>query len=139
MIFIFLFLTSLFMTFSRSTFPMPLQIIQYCSFLCLSNIPCGFPGGSDGKESTYNAGDLCSIPGLGRSPGKSSGNPLQYSCLENPHGQRSLLGYNLWVHQESDMTERLNTAQQYSMCGSFILLYSGHKHNIVKQLYSNKN
>ena len=44
-----------------------------------------FPGGSDSKESTYNAGDLDSIPGLGRSPG----NPLQYSCLENPHAQRS--------------------------------------------------
>ena len=44
----------------------------------------GFPGGSDSKESTYNAGDLGSIPGLGRSPGGGHGNPLQYSCLENP-------------------------------------------------------
>ena len=44
----------------------------------------GFPDGSDGKESTYNAGDLGSIPGLGRSPGGGHGNPLQYSCLENP-------------------------------------------------------
>ena len=42
------------------------------------------PGGSDGKASAYNAGDLGSIPGLGRSPGKGNGNPLQYSCLENP-------------------------------------------------------
>ena len=42
-----------------------------------------FPGGSDGKASAYNAGDLCSIPGLGRSPGEGNGNPLQYSCLEN--------------------------------------------------------
>ena len=42
-----------------------------------------FPGGSDGKASAYNAGDLGSIPGLGRSPGKGNGNPLQYSCLEN--------------------------------------------------------
>ena len=42
-----------------------------------------FPGGSDGKVSTYNAGDLGSIPGLGRSPGEGNGNPLQYSCLEN--------------------------------------------------------
>ena len=46
----------------------------------------GFPGGSDGKESTCNAGELGSIPGLGRSPGGGHGNPLQYSCLENPHG-----------------------------------------------------
>jgi len=42
------------------------------------------PSGSDGKESAYNAGDLDSIPGLGRSPGKGNSNPLQYSCLENP-------------------------------------------------------
>ena len=53
----------------------------------------GFPGGSDGKESAHNAGDLGSIPGLGRSPGGGHDNPLQYSCLENPHGQRSLAGY----------------------------------------------
>ena len=43
----------------------------------------GFPGGSDNKESTCNAGDLGSIPGLGRLPGKGDGNPLPYSCLEN--------------------------------------------------------
>ena len=44
----------------------------------------GFPGGSDGKESTCNLGDLCSVPGSGRSPEEGNGNPLQYSCLENP-------------------------------------------------------
>ena len=44
----------------------------------------GFPGGSDGRESTCNAGDLGLIPGLGRSPGGGLDNPLQYSCLENP-------------------------------------------------------
>ena len=43
-----------------------------------------FPGGSDGKASAYNARDLGSIPGSGRSPGEGNGNPLQYSCLENP-------------------------------------------------------
>ena len=43
----------------------------------------GFPGGSDGKKSACNAGDLGLIPGLGRSPGGGHGNPLQYSCLEN--------------------------------------------------------
>ena len=43
----------------------------------------GFPGGSVGKESTCNAGDLGSIPGLGRSAGEGNGYPLQYSCLEN--------------------------------------------------------
>ena len=44
----------------------------------------GFPGGSDGKESAGDAGDPGSIPGSGRSPGEGNGNPLQYSCLENP-------------------------------------------------------
>ena len=43
-----------------------------------------FPGGSAGKEFACNAGDLGSTPGLGRSPGGGHGNPLQYSCLENP-------------------------------------------------------
>ena len=43
-----------------------------------------FPGGSDGKASVYNAEDLDSVPGLGRSPGEGNGNPLQYYCLENP-------------------------------------------------------
>ena len=44
----------------------------------------GFPGGSVGKELCLHAGDLGSIPGLGRSPGEGHGKPLQYSCLENP-------------------------------------------------------
>ena len=44
----------------------------------------GFPGGSEGKASAYNARDPGSIPGSGISPGEGSGNPLQYSCLENP-------------------------------------------------------
>ena len=43
-----------------------------------------FPGGLDGKASAHNVGDLGSIPGLGRYPGEGNGNPLQYSCLENP-------------------------------------------------------
>ena len=56
----------------------------------------GFPCGSAGKDSACNAGDLGLIPGLGRSSGEGHGNPLQYSCLENPHGQRSLAGYSPW-------------------------------------------
>ena len=47
-------------------------------------VSLGFPGGSDGKESTCNEGELGSVPGLGRSPGGGHGNPLQYSCLEIP-------------------------------------------------------
>ena len=53
--------------------------------LCNSEF-MGFPGSSDGKQSACNAGDLGLIPGLGRSPGGEHGNPLQCSCLENPHG-----------------------------------------------------
>ena len=49
----------------------------------LIRVSPGFPGGSDGKESAYNAGDLDLIPGSGRSPGEGNGYPLQYSCLEN--------------------------------------------------------
>ena len=62
----------------------------------------GFPGGSDDKESTYNAGDLSLIPGLKRSPGGGHGNSLQHSCLENPLGQKSLVGYSPWGHKEAD-------------------------------------
>ena len=69
------------------------------------------PGVSNSKESTCNARDLDSIPGLGRSPREGHGNPLQYSCLENPLGQKSLAGYSPWGHKESDMTEQLSTAQ----------------------------
>ena len=64
-----------------------------------------FPGGSDGKQSTCNVGDPGSIPGLGNLPGGGHGNLLQYSCLENPHGQRSLEGYSPWGCKELDTTE----------------------------------
>ena len=67
--------------------------------------------GSVSKESTCSAGDLGLIPGSGRSPGGGHGNSLQYSCLENPNGQRSLVGYSPWGHEESDMTEQLNTSK----------------------------
>ena len=71
----------------------------------------GFPGGSDSKESACNVGDLGSIPELGRSLRGGHGNPLQYSCLENPHGQRSLVGYSPWDCKELDTTERLSTEE----------------------------
>ena len=65
----------------------------------------GSPGASAGKESVCSAGDLGLIPGLGRSPGGGLGNPLQYSGLENPRGQKSLMGYCPWGHKESEMAE----------------------------------
>ena len=57
--------------------------------------------GSAGKESTCNVGDLGLLPGLGRTPGEGNGNPLQYSCLENPR-QRSLAGCSPCDHKEWD-------------------------------------
>ena len=69
----------------------------------------GFPAGSDGKESTLIVGDLGSVLGLGRSLGGGHGNSLQCSCLENPHRQRSLVGYSPRGRKQLDMTERLST------------------------------
>ena len=71
----------------------------------------GFPGGVEGKESACNAGDTGSVPGSGRFPGEGNGNLLQYSCLGESHGQRSLVAYSPWGHKESDITERVALAQ----------------------------
>ena len=67
-----------------------------------------------GKNPPASSGDAGSIPGSGRSPGGWHGNPLQYSCLENPHGQRSLAGYSPRVTKESDRTRRLNNNNSHS-------------------------
>ena len=68
----------------------------------------GFPGSSDGKDSACNVGDQSSIPGLGRSPGEGNGNPLQYSCLENPWTEK-LSGLQLMGSQRV----RHNWANKY--------------------------
>ena len=84
---------------------------NFLNFLCklsIASIWKCFPGGSVSKESTCNAGNLGSISELGRYPGGGHGDPLQYSCLENSHGQRSLAGYRAWGCKESDTTERLS-------------------------------
>ena len=75
MVCVFLFVTyfTLYESLGPST---SLQMAQFCFM--------GFPGGSEVKASAWNAGDQGSIPGSGRSPGEGNGNPLQYSCLENP-------------------------------------------------------
>ena len=65
------------------------------------------------KNLPASAEDLNSVSGLGRSPGGEHGNPLQYSCLENPHGQRSLVGYSSRGHKESDTTKQLSTAAHH--------------------------
>ena len=83
-----------------------MQWLVFCTFLYLfwaSQVALGV------KNPPSNAGDIrdmASTPRSGRSPEGGNGNPLQYSWLENPHGWRSLVGYSLWGHKESDMTER---------------------------------
>ena len=69
--------------------------------------------------NTRGIRDTGSIPGSGRSPRGGHGNPLQYSCLENPHGQRSLEGYSPWDHKESDTVEG-NLAHTYFASSSLL-------------------
>ena len=86
------------------------QLSNWTDFLLYDYRVIGFCDSSVGKESACNAGDLSSISGSGRSLGGRHGNPLQYSCLANSHGQRSLEGYSPWGRKELDMTEWLSTA-----------------------------
>ena len=76
----------------------------------------GFRGGSEAKNPTASAG---SLPGPGRSPGGGHGSPLHYSCWENPHGQRSLAGYSLKGHKESDTTEATEPIGMHSFSTSW--------------------
>ena len=77
-------------------------------------------------------GDLGLIPWLGRSTGGGHGNPLQYSCLENHHGQRSLEGYSPWGYKESDVTEQLSAVQhklyRIYIFYTYMHIYSIHTH-----------
>ena len=85
----------------------PFSPLKYtCNFIESTQIT--FSSGSVGKESTCSAGITGyagSIPGSGTSPGGGHGNPLQYSCLENSHEQRSLAGYSSWDRKELDTPE----------------------------------
>ena len=72
----------------------------------------GFPSGSDGNESACFAGDPGSIPGWGRFPGEGNGKPTPVFLPGESHGQRSLAGYSLWGHKESDTTEQLSMHAQ---------------------------
>ena len=74
----------------------------FCSIL--------WPGGSDGKESTLNAGNLGLIPGLGRSPEGGNDTPLQYSCLGKPMGRGAWQAIAYGVTEELDTTQRLNSS-----------------------------
>ena len=92
-------------------------------FIQLPSQLMSFPGGSDGKASACNAGDPSSIPGLGRSPGEGNGNPLQYSCLENPTDGRA---WQATVHgvaksrtRLSDFTNPLSARYSWYKGGEF--------------------
>ena len=75
---------------------------------CGESVPDkGFPGGSDGKESDCSAGDQDSVSGSGRSPEERNGNPLQYSCLENPMDRGTWWATVHGVEKESDTAEQL--------------------------------
>ena len=95
-----------------------------------------FPDGLDGKESDCNVGDLGLIPGSGRSPGEGNGNPLQYSCLENPMERWA---WRATVHRisESDMTERLTFSLSMGIQWYFIvvLIYISQMTNDVEYLF----
>ena len=79
-----------------------------------SRVPVLVPSVSVVKNLPANAGDVDSMPGLGRFPGEGNGNPLHYSCLGNSK-QRSLVGYSPWGRKESDMTYRLNNTNNMVM------------------------
>ena len=81
------------------------------------------PSGSDDKESSCNVGDRGSVPRLGRSPGEEKGNLLQYSCLGKSHGQRSLAGYRVWGHKESDTTEQQTLSHKLHWISSSSFLH----------------
>ena len=79
---------------------------------CRYVIFCSFPDGSAVKNLPANA-EVGSIPGWGRFSGGGHGSPLQYSCIQNPHGQRSLEDCSTWGRKELDMTEQLSTHACY--------------------------
>ena len=107
----------------------PIFISFFCFLLLLwwgpSLKPWELPCSSYREESACNVGDLGSIPGSGRSFVEGNGNPLQYSCLENPMDKGAWWATSPWSHKESDMTEWLSTAHIFKIlieCVTILLL-----------------
>ena len=96
--------------------------IPWRSFRLPTPVFLDFPGGLDGEESACNVGDLGLMSGLGRSPWGGHGNPLQYSGLKNPHGQRSLAGYNPSQKVRHSWVTKHTAQLIYSMHSIFYLL-----------------
>ena len=84
------------MLFSRGSFQPRDRTVSSCGSCIAGRLLLSHQGRSHDKEPACNAGDQGLILGLGRSPGEGHGNPLQDSCLENSHGQKSLVGYSPW-------------------------------------------
>ena len=91
-----------------------------------------FPGGSDSKESAFNAGDQGLIPESGRSPGEGNGNPLQYYCLENSMDRGAWRATVHWVAKSWTQQKQLSTAQH-------ILGYELKAFNILRVSSTNLN
>ena len=89
------------------------EFICHSFFLNIYVLFKGFPGSSEDKASAYNAGDLGSIPGLGRSPGEGNGNPLQYSCLKNPTDRAA---WQATVHRVAKSRTRLSDFTHTHTC-----------------------
>ena len=108
------------------------QSLGYCVWNHYSStIPWqGHPRWLIGKESAYHVGDTGLILGSGRFLGEENGNPLQYSCLENPHGQRSLAGYSPWGRKESDLTEQLIMQACYAQLRLWVYTLTGEAHTV---------
>ena len=110
------------------TYATPLKVSS-CPLLSVSfptSLYQVFLDGSDGKESAYSAWDPGFIPEVGRSPGERNGNPLQYSCLENPMDRRTWQA-SPWGHKESDTTEWLILSLHFlSLCQTlYVIVLSG--------------
>ena len=109
------------------------------NYYCYPNLNFTFPlnpGGSDGKASACNAGDLGSIPGSGRSSGEGDGLPTAVLLPEKFHGQRSLVGYSPWGHKELDMTERLHFLLNESLVLGIFYMHSTTVCGAQKVLFS---
>ena len=96
-------------------------------YICI--LVAGLPRLLSGKEYACNAGDLDLIPGLDRSPEGGHGNSLQYSCVEDPHGQRSLAGYSPWGHRTVEHS--LVTKQQQCWLKHYLILVHSHIYEYV--------
>ena len=93
-----------------------------------------FSGGSDGEESACNVGDLCLIPGLGRSPGEGNDNPIKYSCLEN-YTDRGAWQATVHGVTVSDTTEWLTHTSKFYKCNSNPNWMVGDKYNLCIYMY----